>query len=319
MTTRTWTITLVVLSLVLLVGLFVYIQQPGAPVAATPTIAAQSAAAAPATLPPATLPPAPQARDATPTIEVTAATTSPLQPAAPSPGAPVVYDYEVVNIYPHDRNAFTQGLVYLDGVLYEGTGLYGRSSLRRVELTTGEVLQQRDLDEMFFGEGIAVIDDKIYQLTWQNGVGFIYDRERFDELAQFTYSTEGWGLTYDGEHLIMSDGTPTLYFLDPATMQETRRITVTVEGDALPRLNELEYVDGKILANVWQTDFFVRIDPATGIVDGVYDFTGLLAQAPPFEGAYDVLNGIAYDQANDRLFVTGKLWPYLFEVKTMPR
>lgn len=318
MNTRTLGITLALAALVAIVGLLVFRQQPGELALPAPTIVTQ--ASLPTSQPSDTKPATAFPLTSAPSTEVpVAAPTTEPQSSTPSPASPVVYDYTIVNIFPHDRNAFTQGLVYLDGVLYEGTGLYGRSSLRRVELESGQVLQQHDLDEMYFGEGIAVIDDKIFQLTWQNGVGFIYDRESFEELGQFSYTTEGWGLAYDGEHLIMSDGTPTLYFLDPGTMQETRRISVTVEGEALPRLNELEYVDGKILANVWQTDFFVRIDPTTGIVDGVYDFTGLLTQAPPFEGAYDVLNGIAYDEANDRLFITGKLWPYLFEVKTTPR
>lgn len=233
----------------------------------------------------------------------------------------MIYDYTVINTYPHDPNAFTQGLVYLDGIFYEGTGLYGRSSLRKVALDTGQVLQQHDLDETFFGEGIAVLGDEIYQLTWQNGVGFIYDRETFAEKRRFSYTTEGWGLTHDGEHLIMSDGTPIIYFRDPATLEEVRRITVTVSGEPVMRLNELEYIDGKILANVWQTDYMLRIDPATGVVDGIYDFTGLLAQAPPSTSttAPDVLNGVAYDRENDRFFVTGKLWPALFEVELHPR
>lgn len=231
----------------------------------------------------------------------------------------ILYDYRVVNIYPHDSGAFTQGLVYIDDALYEGTGLYGRSSLRKIELESGRVLQQHDLDAAYFGEGIAVIDDKIFQLTWQNGVGFVYDRETFAELDRFEYATEGWGLTYDGEHLIMSDGTPTIYFLGPETLQTMRTITVTVDGQGLPRLNELEYIDGKIFANVWQTDVIVRIDPETGVVDGLADLSGLLAQAPPFEGTIDVLNGIAYDAERDRLFVTGKLWPYLFEIELQPR
>ena len=240
-------------------------------------------------------------------------------PAATDAPGLTVYDYRIENIYPHDPTAFTQGLVYIDDELYEGTGLYGRSSLRKVELATGRVLQQHDLDAAYFGEGIAIIGDKIFQLTWQNGVGFVYDRETFAELDQFEYATEGWGLTYDGEHLIMSDGTPTIYFLDPETLQMVRSITVTVEGERLPRLNELEYIDGKVFANVWQTDVFVRIDPQTGAVDGLADLSGLLAQAPPFEGTVDVLNGIAYDAKRDRLFVTGKLWPYLFEIELQPR
>jgi glutamine cyclotransferase len=250
---------------------------------------------------------------------------SPLTAPAANKMPPTVYDYTVVNTFPHDPAVFTQGLVYLDGILYEGAGLYGRSSLRKVELATGQVLQQQDLDETYFGEGIALLDDQIYQLTWKNGVGFIYDRETFEKTGEFSYTTEGWGLTHDGQQLIMSDGTPVIYFLDPATLQETRRITVTIEGQPLAQLNELEYVDGKILANVWQTDLMVRIDPATGAVDGVYDFTGLLAQAPPSADSAppaappDVLNGVAYDPASGHLFVTGKLWPTLFEVEMHPR
>ncbi|MCS6825406.1 MAG: glutaminyl-peptide cyclotransferase [Caldilinea sp.] len=246
---------------------------------------------------------------------------SPLEtPAALTPlPSPIIYDYRVKNVFPHDSGAFTQGLVYWNGVFYEGTGLYGRSSLRKVDVKSGSVLQQHDLAPEFFGEGIAVVGDRILQLTWQNGVGFVYDRDSFEELQRFSYATEGWGLTYDGQHLIMSDGTPTIYYLDPETLQEVRRLLITLEGQPLPRLNELEYVEGKILANVWQTDFIVQIDPETGVVEGVYDFTGLLQQAPPFQGGYDVLNGIAYDAENRRLFVTGKLWPYLFEVELIPR
>jgi glutamine cyclotransferase len=222
-------------------------------------------------------------------------------------------------VLPHDPQAFTQGLDFADGVLYEGTGLYGASSLRRVELDSGRVLQQHDLDAAYFGEGISVLGDRIYQLTWQNGVGFVYDRESFQPVQQFSYPTEGWGLTHDGEQLILSDGTATLYFLDPATLQETGRVTVTLAGERVTRLNELEYVDGKVLANVWQTDSVLRIDPATGQVDAIYDFSGLLSQAPPFTGTVDVLNGIAFEEQSGRLFVTGKLWPALFEVELVPR
>jgi glutamine cyclotransferase len=222
-------------------------------------------------------------------------------------------------VLPHDPQAFTQGLDFADGVLYEGTGLYGASSLRRVELDSGRVLQQHDLDAAYFGEGIAVLGDRIYQLTWQNGVGFVYDRESFQPVQQFSYPTEGWGLTHDGEQLILSDGTATLYFLDPATLQETGRVTVTLAGERVTRLNELEYVDGKVLANVWQTDSVLRIDPATGQVDALYEFSGLLSHAPPFTGTVDVLNGIAFEEQSGRLFVTGKLWPALFEVELVPR
>ena len=238
--------------------------------------------------------------------------TAPALPVAP----PLTrYRYEVVNIFPHDPAAFTQGLVYLDDLFYEGTGRYGQSSLRKVDPATGSVLQQHDLTEEFFGEGIAVVGENIYQLTWKNGTGFIYDKESFTERQRFSYATEGWGLTFDGEHLIMSDGSATLYFLDPTTLAEVRRVDVTVAAEPVVRLNELEYVDGRVLANIWQTDYIVRVDPATGVVDGVIDMSGLLAQAPPSPAAVDVLNGIAYDAEGKRLFVTGKLWPYVFEVR----
>lgn len=248
---------------------------------------------------------------ATPTVTVV----PPSDTAAPTAAPLKRYGYEVVNIFPHDPAAFTQGLVYLDDVFYEGTGRYGQSSLRKVDPTTGNILQQHDLAEEFFGEGIAVVGDVIYQLTWQNGTGFMYDKETFAERRRFRYATEGWGLTFDGQHLIMSDGSATLYFLDPATLDEVRRIDVTVAGEPVVRLNELEYIDGRVLANIWQTDFIVQIDPASGVVDGVIDLTGLLGQAPPSQSAVDVLNGIAFDGANRRLFVTGKLWPYLFEIR----
>lgn len=269
--------------------------------------------------------PSTEAPAAPPTASLESASASPLALATAAPLAPVappaVYDYTVVATYPHDPAAFTQGLVYQDGVFYEGTGLYGESSLRRVEPATGRVLQQHNLDATLFGEGIAVLGEQIYQLTWKNGIAFLYDRTTFQEKGQFTYATEGWGLTHDGQQLIMSDGTPVIYFRDPATFEETRRITVTVEGAPVPQLNELEYVEGKILANVWQTDYMLRIDPATGIVDAIYDFTGLLAQAPPSTSPTppDVLNGVAYDSATQRLFVTGKRWPALFEVEMRPR
>ncbi len=253
----------------------------------------------------------------TPTAVEVSAPPSPL--VAPSPARPPVYGYRVLSVLPHDPQAFTQGLDFADGVLYEGTGLYGASSLRRVELESGRVLQQHDLDAAYFGEGISVLGDRIYQLTWQNGVGFVSDRESFQPVQQFSYPTEGWGLTHDGEQLILSDGTATLYFLDPATLQETGRVTVTLAGERVTRLNELEYVDGKVLANVWQTDSVLRIDPATGQVDALYDFSGLLSQAPPFTGTVDVLNGIAFEEQKGRLFVTGKLWPALFEVELVPR
>jgi glutamine cyclotransferase len=306
----------VVVAIVAVTSVFVVLQRGGGNTAPTPTPVASQAILAEN---PATATPSPASPTAAPPSE--GATAAPASPLAPTLVQPIYYDYTVVNTYPHDPNAFTQGLVYLDGAFYEGTGLHGRSSLRKVAPETGEVLQQHDLDETFFGEGIAVLDDEIYQLTWQNGVGFVYDRETFAEKRRFTYATEGWGLTHDGEKLIMSDGTPILYFRDPATLEEVRRITVTVSGEPVMRLNELEYIDGKIFANVWQTDYMLRIDPATGIVDGIYDFTGLLASAPPVAAttAPDVLNGVAYDSESGRFFVTGKQWPALFEVEMHPR
>lgn len=231
-------------------------------------------------------------------------------------GTPV-YGYRVVNTYPHDRGAFTQGLVYHNGALYEGTGLRGQSTLRRVELETGIVLQLLPLPEAYFGEGIALFGDRIYQLTWQSNTGFIYDQESFDLLGMFFYPTEGWGLTHDGERLIMSDGTATVHFLDPETLEETGQIEVYDGQGPVTRLNELEYVQGEVYANVWQTDWIARIDPQSGRVVGWIDLHGLLSPED-YDQPVDVLNGIAYDAKDDRLFVTGKLWPKLFEIELVP-
>ena len=228
-----------------------------------------------------------------------------------------VYMYNVTNVYPHDRNAFTQGLVFQDGFLYEGTGLYGRSSLRKVELETGEILQIYELPEQFFGEGITTYEDKIIQLTWKSHVGFVYDKESFDLLGEFSYSTEGWGITYDGECLIMSDGTSTLYFLNPETFEKVGQIQVFDRRGPVTKLNELEYVEGQIYANIWQTDRIAIISPETGRLVGWIDLTGLLTEEDRSQPV-DVLNGIAYDAESGRLFVTGKLWPKLFEVRVIP-
>jgi glutamine cyclotransferase len=227
-------------------------------------------------------------------------------------GAPVA-GFEVVRSYPHDPQAFTQGLVFIDGVLYEGTGLNGRSGIRKVRLENGEVLQIQKLEERHFGEGIAVVGQSIVQLTWQSGVGFVYDRHTFQRTKTFNYQGEGWGLTYDGTRLIMSDGTPSLRFLDPVTLKETGRLEVRDGGRPVDDLNELEVVKGEIYANVWSTDRIARISPKTGTVTGWIDLTGLLNPRDP--ASTDVLNGIAYDAAKDRLFVTGKLWPKLFEIR----
>ncbi|MBN1936115.1 MAG: glutaminyl-peptide cyclotransferase [Anaerolineae bacterium] len=228
------------------------------------------------------------------------------------------YTYRVINTYPHDPDAFTQGLVYLDGLLYEGTGQHGASSLRQVELKTGQVLQQHNLPGEHFGEGIAVLNGKIYQLTWQSHVGFVYDLASFELLGQFAYPTEGWGLTHDGQRLIMSDGTPTLYFLDPVSLERIGQIAVYDGENPVARLNELEYVNGEIWANVWQTDRIARIDPNSGQVLGWIDLTGLLAPEDRLQPV-DVLNGIAYDAAGNRILVTGKWWPKLFEIEILPQ
>jgi len=235
-------------------------------------------------------------------------------PAPTTSNITPVYSYNVVNTYPHDRSAFTQGLVFEDGVLYEGTGLNGRSTLRRVELETGEVLQIHELPAQFFGEGVTVYGNDIIQLTWQSHVGFVYDRDSFELLQEFNYSTQGWGITHDGERLIMSDGTATLYFLDPETFEEIGRVGVYDNDGSVNRLNELEYVQGEIYANVWQTNCIARIDPQTGQVVGWMELKGLLTPEDRGEPV-DVLNGIAYDAENARLFVTGKLWPKLFEIE----
>lgn len=224
-----------------------------------------------------------------------------------------VFGYTVVHTFPHDRDAFTQGLQVVDGVFYEGTGLNGRSSIRKVKIDTGEVLQKRDVPTQYFGEGITVRGNELFELTWQSGVALVYDKQTFLPKRQHTYTGEGWGLTQDSSSLIMSDGTEFLRFLDPATFAEKKRIRVTAAGQPLKELNELEYVKGEVFANVWQTDYVARVDPATGAVSGYIDFRGLLT--PREREGTDVLNGIAYDAPTDRLFITGKLWPRVFEVR----
>lgn len=224
-----------------------------------------------------------------------------------------VFGYTVVHTYPHDRDAFTQGLQVVDGAFYEGTGLNGRSSIRKVKIETGEVLQKRDVPEQYFGEGITVRGSELFQLTWQSGVALVYDRQTFAPKRQHKYTGEGWGLTQDRSSLIMSDGSEFIRFIDPANFREKSRVRVTAAGASLKNLNELEYVKGEIFANVWQTDYVARIDPASGKVSGYIDFRGLLTARE--REATDVLNGIAYDEATDRLFITGKLWPRVFEVR----
>jgi glutaminyl-peptide cyclotransferase len=237
--------------------------------------------------------------------------------APPPPAAAPVAGYRVVRVFPHDPEAFTQGLTFADGVLYEGTGLNGQSSIRKVKLENGEVLQLQKIDAQYFGEGITVLGTRLFALTWQSGIGFIYDRASLSRAGTFTYRGEGWGLTHDGARLIMSDGTTYLRFLDKTTQKETGRIQVRDGGAPVANLNELEYVKGEVLANVWQTDRVARISPKTGMVTGWIDLGGLLS--PREAQNVDVLNGIAYDAASDRLFVTGKLWPKLFEIVIVPK
>jgi glutamine cyclotransferase len=235
-------------------------------------------------------------------------------PAAQNrPSAAVArYGYKVIRIYPHDPQAFTQGLVYEDGVLYEGTGLQGESSLTKRDLETGEVLKRERLPRRYFGEGIAVLGDKVYQLTWQSHTGFVYDKATFRLLKDFKYPGEGWGLTHDGKSLIMSDGTATLRFLDPNTLTETRRIAVRDENGPVNQLNELEYIEGRVFANIWMSDMIAIIAPDTGRITGWIDLSGLY---PRPAGSQAVLNGIAYLPQSHHLLVTGKLWPKLYEIE----
>ena len=229
-----------------------------------------------------------------------------------------VYGYRVVNVYPHDRQAFTQGLIWCDGFLYEGTGLNGASSLRKVRLETGRVVQQHSLDRQYFGEGITEWGGRLLQLTWKSNLGFIYDRSSLKVRGTFHYPGEGWGLTHDRDRLIMSDGTATLRFLDPNTLRETGRLNVQSGGAPLADLNELEFVRGEIFANVYRADWIARLSPQTGAVTGWIDLRGLLPEADR-RIPVDVLNGIAYDAGGNRLFVTGKLWPKLFEIELFRR
>lgn len=215
--------------------------------------------------------------------------------------------------YPHDPAAFTQGLLYADGLFYESAGLYGQSTLRKVEPETGAVLLEKRLDAHYFAEGLALLEGKLYQLTWKENTGFIYDPQDFRQLGAFSYTTEGWGLTTDGSSLILSDGSATLYFLDPQTLQTTRALQVRLDGAPLDRLNELEYIRGEIYANIWYKDLIARIDPASGEVVGIID-CGSLRDGEGTPAPNDVLNGIAYDTRGDRLYVTGKNWPWIYEV-----
>jgi glutaminyl-peptide cyclotransferase len=226
-----------------------------------------------------------------------------------------VYGYEIVHVYPHDVHAFTEGLFYADGYLYESTGLEGQSSIRKERLASGEIVSKADIPPQYFGEGITRWGHRLISLTWQSHVGFIFDAGTFRRLGEFHYAGEGWALTHDDRQLIMSDGTADLRLLDPTSLRETGRIHVTLGGRPLERLNELEWVRGQIYANVWQANWIVQIDPHSGEVIGLINLDGLLAPGDRVPGQTDVLNGIAYDAAADRLFVTGKNWPKLFEIR----
>jgi glutamine cyclotransferase len=239
-------------------------------------------------------------------------------PMNPEPvnSEPVNYTYSVVSTYAHDPNAFTEGLIFDNGFLYESTGLSGNSTLRRVDLATGDVLQLYSLPDQYFGEGMTLVGDKIIQLTWQSHVGFVYDKYTFELLQNFSYPTEGWGITYDGSQLIMSDGTANLYFLDPVTFQKTGQVQVHDANGPVVRLNELEYINGKVYANIWLENKIAVINPQTGQVEAWIDLSGIIDHQN-LDGN-SVLNGIAYDANTGRLFVTGKMWPQLFEIKLVP-
>ena len=236
--------------------------------------------------------------------------------ATPQAVEPLFYTYEVVAEYPHLRTSYTQGLQFVDGELWEGTGEYGRSQLLRTDLASGKVLQSKKLSKDEFGEGITVLGDKIYQLTWLNGKMHIYDKATLRHLATHTYKGEGWGLTSDGTKLYMSDGTNYIRVLNPETMVQERRIGVTLRGESLSYLNELEWIEGKIWANVYTTDHIVIINPENGVVEGVINLSGILPEKER-DNRTDVLNGIAYDKTAKRIFVTGKNWSKLFEIRVI--
>lgn len=222
-----------------------------------------------------------------------------------------IYQAEVLNVFPHDANAFTQGLIAVDGQLYEGTGRKGESSLRLVALENGELLKRHNLSSRYFGEGITLMGDKIYQLTWQAELAFIYQKETFELLESFYLPGEGWGITHDGSHLIVSDGTSFLRFIDPESLKEVKRVQVTGPNGPVGKINELEYINGEVWANIWYEDIIVRIDPETGRLNSAVDLRGLYIQRSSRD---QVLNGIAWDEQNQRLFVTGKLWPNIYEL-----
>lgn len=238
--------------------------------------------------------------------------------------APEIYTYKIVNTYPHDKGAYTQGLEYLNGFLYEGTGKKGSSSIRKVDLKTGKVLQQKELDEQYFGEGITIFNNKLYQLTWQSGIGFVYDLNTFEQEKTFNYtkSREGWGLSHNGEKLIKTDGTEFIWFLNPETLVEEDHIEVYTNERKVEKLNELEFVNGLIYVNIWQQNTILMVNPTTGKVEGVANLNGLkttIEKEQKLEDTDEVLNGIAFDKDTNRLFVTGKHWSKLYEIELLKK
>jgi glutaminyl-peptide cyclotransferase len=225
-----------------------------------------------------------------------------------------IYSYRIVNTYPHNINSFTQGLIYHEGFLFEGTGKNGLSTLSKINLDDAEVVMSEGLSRRYFGEGIEVVGDKIYQLTWTSHMVFVWDKNNFEQLGNHYNATQGWGLAYNGEHLILSDGTAALQFIDPETFVPQKSVTVTLNGNPLSNINELEYINGEVWANVWQTDFIVRINPDDGVINSYIDLTGLRNETE-LGSNEAVLNGIAWDAENERLFVTGKHWANLFEIE----
>jgi glutamine cyclotransferase len=240
--------------------------------------------------------------------------------AAPAAASSIpTYDFKIVHSYPHDPQAFTQGLLYRDGFLYESTGLNGKSTIRKVQLETGKVLQSRDIPPQYFGEGLTDWNNTLVSITWRSQAGFVFDLKTFEPKGEFAYPGEGWGIAQNGKELVLSDGSATLRFLDPKTFLEVRRVKVTADGIAVDQLNELEVIGDEVYANIWQTNTIARIDQKTGKIVGWIDLTKLYAEAGKGAMADNVLNGIAYDAATKRLFVTGKLWPKLYEIKLVPR
>jgi glutaminyl-peptide cyclotransferase len=263
-------------------------------------------------------PPPPTSNSAVPTTTASPqTTTSVTEPGASSPeGTVELLVPEVLSIRPHDPEAFTQGLLIEDGRLFESTGRYGSSTLREVDPATGAVLRSVAVDDSLFAEGLELVGDRLVMLTFREGTAIVFERDSFEAIGKFSYPTEGWGLCFDGERLVMSDGTPTLVFRDPGTFAEIDRLTVTIGGERAERINELECVDGEVWANIWRTDLIYRIDPTSGDVTGVVDASALLAEPLDEDGA--VLNGIAFDETSGSWLVTGKLWPSMFEVRFVP-